>query len=403
MGDRRANDMFLDVVKTGDVTHPQFVTAIRALGDTSDQRATDHLLPLLTKKVPKDRNEARRLAKPIERARAAAVRALGQIGDRRAVRPIARLIEGDVRRGVPYVEVGEALGRLGDPAAFNTLVEFLQKASFRTHGAIRRPAMRALVQIDPERAVDALIDQLLNHVDPVDFEQNRDICLIFAELKDPRTIATLAERLATDAPEQRRDSAQALIAVVGANIPESIAAMEEVSAGGRAGLASALAEIGEAAREPLVDALKSESAKIRHGAAWAIGETQDPNLADNLLPLVEDDHAEVRAAAAWSLGQLEYQPAIDALIGLLDDPETKPRRSAANALGSFKDERVVTALLAAWDDPEPQVRTEVLLAIMRTESPEARDVLRKALEDEDADVRAIATRIVKDVARDFKE
>ena len=42
------------------------------------------------------------------------MRALGQIGDRRAVRPIARLIEGDdLPRGVPYIEVGEALGRLG--------------------------------------------------------------------------------------------------------------------------------------------------------------------------------------------------------------------------------------------------------------------------------------------------
>jgi len=260
-----------------------------------------------------------------------------------------------------------------------------------------------LVQIDPQRAVDALIEQLQDHVDPVDFEQNRDICLIFAELKDPRTINTLAERLATDAPEQRRDTARALIAVAGANVPEAIAAMEEVSAGGRAGLASALAEIGQPARTPLLEALESDSAKIRHGAAWAIGESQDPNLAENLLPLVEDEHAEVRAAAAWSLGQLQYEPAVDALIGLLDDVETKPRRSAANALGAFKDQQVVAALLAAWDDPSPQVRVEVLLALMRSESPDARDILRKALEDENADVRALATRIVKDVARDLKE
>jgi HEAT repeat protein len=333
------------------------------------------------------------------------VRALGQIGDRRAVRPIARLLEGEGKptHGVPYVEVGEALGRLGDPAAFNTLKKFIQRAAFRTHGAIRRPAMHALVQIDPERAVDVLIEQLLEHVDPVDWEQNRDICLIFAELKYPRTISVLAERLATDAPEQRRDTAQALIAVVRDNIPEAVAAMDEVSAGGRAGLASALAEVGEPAREPVVEALTSESEKIRHGAAWAIGETQDPSLAEHLLPLVEDEHAEVRAAAAWSLGQLECEPAIDALIALLDDAEEKPRRSAANALGAFKDERVVAALAAAWDDPQPQVRTEVLLSIMRTGSPQARDVLQKALKDEDADVRGLATQIVKDVARDLRE
>jgi HEAT repeat protein len=322
------------------------------------------------------------------------------------VRPIVRLIEsnGDkLAHGVPYVEVGEALGRLGDPAAFDSLVRFIQKAAFRTHGAIRRPSMNALVQIDPERAVDALIEQLQDHVDPVDFEQNRDICLIFAELEDPRTIRILAERLATDAPEQRRDTARALIAVVEANVSESIAAMEEVSAGGRAGLASALAEVGQPARAPLVEALSSGSAKIRHGAAWAIGETQEPDLAENLLPLVEDEHAEVRTAAAWSLGQLQHEPAIDALIGLLDDAETKPRRSAASALGSFRTDRVVAALVAAWNDPEPQVRTEVLLALMRTESPGARDVLRKALEDEDADVRTLARQIVKDIARDLKE
>jgi HEAT repeat protein len=405
MGDRRANDMFVDVVKTGDIAHPHFVTAIRALGDTADERAVDHLLPLLTMKPPKDRNEAKRIGKSLEPTRAAAVRALGQIGDRRAVRPIARLIEGEGKpsHGVPYVEVGEALGRLGDPAAFKTLVNFIQRAAFRTHGAIRRPAMRALAQIDPERAIDALIEQLHQHVDPVDWEQNHDICLIFAELKDPRTIPVLAERLATDAPEQRRDSAQALIAVVRENIPEAIAAMEEVSAGGRAGLASALAEVGEPAREQVIEALQSESEKIRHGAAWAIGETKDPNLAEDLLSLVEDKHAEVRAAAAWSLGQLEYEPAVEALIALLDDAETKPRRSAANALGSFKDERVVAALAATWDDPEPQVRNEVLLSIMRTGSPQSRDVLQKALNDEDADVRGLATQIVKDVARDLRE
>ena len=332
MADRRANDMFIEVVKTGDVAHSHFITAVRALGNTADERATEHLLPLLTKKVPEDRDEAKRVGKSIEQARATAVRALGQIGDRRAVRPIARLIEGDdLQRGVPYIEVGEALGRLGDPAAFNTLVKFLQKASFRTHGAIRRPLMQALVQIDPQRAVDALIDQLLHHVDPVDFEQNRDICLIFAELKDPRAIKTLAERLATDAPEQRRDTAQALIAVVGANVPESIAAMEEVSAGGRAGLASALAEIGEPARAPLVEALKSDSAKIRHGAAWAIGESQDPNPAI-VLPLLkryaaEDDNPQIREACVRSLGQIGDADAVFVLTTAASDRNRGVRRS----------------------------------------------------------------------------
>ena len=400
MGDRRANGMFLEVVKTGDVTHPYFASAVKALGDTAERRATDHLLPLLTKEVPKDRDQARRLAAPIEEARRAAVKALGRIGDRRATRPIARLIEADtVQRGVPYVEVGEALGRLGDPAAFDPLVKFLQTASFRTHGAIRRPAMHALVKIDPRRAVDALTDQLLHHVDPVDFEQNRDICLIFAELKHPRTIATLAERLASDAPEQRRDAARALIEVVRANVPEAVAAMEEVSAGGRAGIASALAEIGQPAHRPLVEALESDSAKIRHGAAWAVGETGDPELGEALLPLVEDEHTEVRAAAAWSLGQLEYEPACDALIGLLADTETKPRMSAAHALGSFKAQRVVAALVAAWGDADAQVRREVLRALMRTGSPDGRKILQRALEDEDTGVRALAARIVKDIAR----
>ena len=99
----------------------------------------------------KQNNKVRKLIKilvdPRHEIRESAARALGEIGDERAVDPlVARLKNRDERRSV-VIAVSDALARIGDPRAFDPLVSLLP----------RDYAARALAALGDKRAVEPLL------------------------------------------------------------------------------------------------------------------------------------------------------------------------------------------------------------------------------------------------------
>jgi HEAT repeat protein len=393
MGDKRANDFFLDILKKGDDADPHYLTAIRALGLTKDERASDLLLPLL--ELPESSKEGDRR----RRIHTTAVEAIGRIGDKRAVEPLSKMIERDLRSGVPFGTVAKALGDIGDPRAFDSVMTFLATTSHRFHSQIRQPAIEALPKIDPQRAAEGYIIQLAR-VDPVDRQQIETLCLAMARLGDPRAIKPLAEKISAEALETRIAAARALKAIGEKHIPAMIGAMKEVKAGGRSAIAAALAAIGEPAVQPVLDALNHEAPEIRQGAAWALGEMGDKAHIAMLSATLSDKHPEVRSAAAWALGRLKHEPAMDRLIEMLHEKEPRPRVSAANALGRIGGEQAIAALIAAAGDESAEVRIEVITALAPLRNKKARDVVAAALEDKDESVRNVAGELMRLISRD---
>lgn len=102
-----------------------------------------------------------------------------------------------------------------------------------------------------------------------------------------------------------------------------------------------------------------------------------------------------RAAAAFLLTDLVEDDAIPALRRLLDDPSPMVRGEALTALTRFRDPADLAAAMAATDNPDPTLRLVAVRGVARYhDQPGAaaavERALRRALEDELAEVRSLA-------------
>jgi HEAT repeat protein len=104
--------------------HEQHSDIIRALGEIGDTRAVEHLIPFLDycdpRKTPGVYREYRYTC-------GAAVEALGKIGDARAVEPLLAVLRCPFHADLKKECVIEALVRIGDPRAIEPLLGLLSE------------------------------------------------------------------------------------------------------------------------------------------------------------------------------------------------------------------------------------------------------------------------------------
>jgi aminopeptidase N len=114
-------------------------------------------------------------------------------------------------------------------------------------------------------------------------------------------------------------------------------------------------------------------------AATALGGLVEPASVEALAGALKRDRFwAVRVAAARALGRMRRDDAREALLGAFDDSHPKVRRAAAAALGEWRgDERAARALATRLQkgDPSVFVEAEAALALGRTRSPLALEVL----------------------------
>ena len=114
--------------------------------------------------------------------------------------------------------------------------------------------------------------------------------------------------------------------------------------------------------------------------------------------LRSDPSPELRAEAALALADAGATGARTALLAALDDPILRVRQLAMLALGELGEpgdgelyERLEGALVAA----EPALRFQALIACERVAPERAGDLIERALQDEDDEVRAMALRLAR--------
>jgi HEAT repeat protein len=159
--------------------------AAKALGKIGDARAVEPLSDTLKDK---------RFNKAIEsiRVRRSAVEALGQIGDARAIEPLSDVLrEGDS-------DAARALGQIGDARAVEPLIDAL---SYRPESpgsefgavAVRENAAKALGQIGDARAVEPLSNALKN--DCESSSVRKYVAEALGQIGDARAIEPLSAAL----------------------------------------------------------------------------------------------------------------------------------------------------------------------------------------------------------------
>jgi HEAT repeat protein len=227
-----------------------------------------------------------------------AARALGEIGDARAVEPLIKAL-GDEDEDV-CMNAAEALGEIGDTRAVGPLIKNLSartfgRSSINDTKTSQLSATWALADIGVA-AVEPLIKALGDEDDDVRWLAADAL----GEIGDERAVEPLIKALRDD------------------NVHCA---------------AEALGNIGDVrAVEPLIKALEDEEWRVRYYAARALIIIMDARAVEPLIGALEDETWAVRGNAAYALGEIGDARAVEPLIKVLGDESDEVRDAAKEAL-----------------------------------------------------------------------
>lgn len=239
----------------------------------------------------------------------------------------------------------------------------IQKIANHPNPAIRIAALNAMAERDPDAAAAHYRKALLNP------EESYVLRLVAEEklpaLSDESAKATFRQFLEDPDP-----------------------ALSVLAAG-------ALLELGDRAGLPILEeALTGDDLDLRVDAASELldaGIEQEKAL-QALSEVLESSEAELipKSNAAYALGETKNPDAIPLLIKALKDPDRSVRLAAANSLSLFSDKMAPLLMEMAVTDPDSMVRLEAIHGLKDTSNPKADRALRQALEDPVAMVRLAA-------------
>jgi HEAT repeat protein len=295
-------------------------------------------------------------------SRIAAVEALGQIQDSKALRPLLTALKAS-DPGVCIAAI-DALCRREDGDAANQILSALKHA----HSQVRASAVEALGRMRSQTAFES-IRALLE--DPV-WEVRKQAAEALGRLRDPRALDALGNRLEQDLDHDVREAVAVALGNVGARqgIGRLVLALKDPASGVRRLAAASLSRI---------DTNWSTSEEARAAAEKLKASLQDPDLAVRqlvsqvLINLGVTGPSRSAAVGAESV-EVESSPskrcklAVSLLMAVLCDLDADLRQAAAEALGELGDERAGPALLRAKADEDPGVRTSAEIALRRLEA-----------------------------------
>jgi HEAT repeat protein len=352
-------------------------SAADALGEMQDERSTRHLMQAYSRQggdvgcsvldALGENNDFQAvpvlcsaLKHPNSEFRESAARSLGQL-------PWGREVSGpdttEALRGLcaalddgePSVRKGvcEALGRLGDVRAIDSLI----KALHDDDDDVRAEAVDAIGEIDAKGNVSLFIGCLKDPSPDVQRQAAKHICLAEGAVTSPELRAYLLD-------------------------PEA----DPLAKGY---LAKSLTRHRDPAMVPiLVEALACDDETTRRAVVETLQELPDPRAMKPLLGLLADDDDGVRGQAALALAAIGDDKAIKPLRRLLRrDPSPFVRRRAVWALSYFNPEKTVPLLTEAFDDSDPHVRNQAVKGLAEICDAEELRFLLSELPDEYEDVK----------------
>jgi HEAT repeat protein len=237
-----------------------------------------------------------------------AAEALGDLGDNRAVEPLATALKNDEFSGVRW-KAAEALSKIGAPA-----VEPLIRALSHDDDDVRWKAAIALGEIGDQRAVEPLIILLCDE----DRFVKSHAALALGAIGEP-AVTPLLRALREGDGNIRWGAAIALGKIRDPrSIEPLIRALADKYENVRAESASSLAAMGKPALGPLLHFLKFSDGPERLEVVAALGELQDTDAIQPLIQMLENAGDDERKAIADALDAILI-PTIEPLVRKLRD------------------------------------------------------------------------------------
>lgn len=309
--------------------------------------------------------------------REAAARELGEIGDARAVEPLAESLEdrdGDVRAAA-----AKALGEIGDGRAVEALIRRVKRDIY----LVKAWAAWALGRIGDRQAVGPLIAALTDR----DWWVRTEAAWALGRIGDRRAMRPLTKAVRDKNASVRRAAARAIVQIGASEfeVSEFMRFLSSAAREHRLGAIEVLEKLGSREAVPeLVRLLESDKEpSVRTAAAKALGRMRDGRAVEALVRAVRrKQEAEGRAAAAWALGQIGDPRASDVLVEALRADDCVVRWSAGSALVEMRHRAGFEWLVDLLESGNPSERQDAAKALGSWHSREALAVLRSALRRE---------------------
>jgi HEAT repeat protein len=332
------------------------------------------------------------LADPDLIVRAEAARALGRFGDKAMVPMLVQALLRETEPGVRVV-ICASLGVLGDPASVKTLRGFLDDPD----ELVRVQAAGAIYRLSRSKDAEKLLREAASGPN-VHFRNFAAWHL--AATGDSDAVALLEGQLVH---------------------PEELA---------RYGAATALGEVRErSAVASLILSLSDSSPRVRAAAAAALGAIGDTSVKNQLREMLTDESGDVRSAAAaalldlgdkdarWPLRSLlRSNPVVAGFLiqigddtvwevfdRALQDGDPQYREVAARIAGEIRRSNAVRGLIPLLKDDSENVRELAIWALGLIGDPEAASALGQLLTTNDSVTNALAAQALGRIGKQSKD
>ena len=410
--DRQTVEPLIAILKNREETKSIRAAATSSLGALRDERAAPALREALM-----DENSA---------VRYQAVIALGGIKDTAAVSKLSEMVENELEVDAVRAAAVTALGNIGDKTAEPVLLRALDLQV----GTIAKNAMIALGRLKSTRAVPQLIAILEDKRVPLNASTyllavasaRIKAALALGEIGGPAAANAIAKQLIDDTEyivaledewnrravgldALKRNWSWELFVTASSKLklPEHIAekmaareADEWEDSAVRNAAAVALGRSRPLNVSQLKAALADPDEGVRKSTARKIGQTNMLPLAADLIPIANgetEDTKDVRRLATQALGDLADVATTDALIDVMntDENHIEIRRDAARALGKIGTDTAVSAIVAKLSELHEEqtsraFRLALIWALGEAKNSNGTQLLEKILQDTDADI-----------------
>jgi len=277
------------------------------------------------------------------------------------------------------------LGHLRDVRAVEPLLAAMQNDEDKD---VRSAAAWALNNIQDIRALEPLIENLKGYSFMRSEHEGRVLDLV-KQARDVGSIEPIIDSLRDSDEKTQQVAANALAWFKDASTIDLLIAVLEPA---RPYSAWTLGRMGEAAFQPLIDALNVSDADVRSEAARGLGHSRDRRAVEPLLERLSDN--QIRQHAALALGEIGDGRAIDALTAALSDDDYLMRCCAANSLSDIHDPRIAEPLIAVLNNVDEYwgTRRAAIFGLLAIRVAGAFDLFMAALHDSDQEVRAAGAR-----------
>jgi len=145
-----------------------------------------------------------------------------------------------------------------------------------------------------------------------------------------------------------------------------------------------LATAGKIAVEPLIQATRHKTPRVRYWSISALSSIGDKRALPAIKALLADRHVLVRSVAVWHLGGWYAEEGVrDAVLARAADPDSSVRGWVLKQIGRQNDVKAADSVRTmARKDKDPEVRYDALTTLTQLTGSQALDTLLEVLREE---------------------